>query len=110
MPSPALNLFWSPDSADLPVDHDAPLPTESQTVYYHCEEEERALMFPVDPQMARRSEDSITCTTQFVFGVKNRDGGNCVITGMPEKYCRTAHIVPYSKGNAVSSGSLVTRY
>ena len=95
-------LSWSPDSADPSVDYDAPLPTESQTVYYHCEESERDFVFPVDPHMNDYMSDSTASSAQFAFSVKERDGGKCVITGVPEMYCSAARIVPYHKGNAVS--------
>ena len=96
-------LSWSPDSADPSVDYDAPLPTESQTVYYHCEESERDFVFPVDPHMIEDDPDVFTCDPQFRFEVENRDGGKCVVTGDSPLVCSAAYIVPHDRGNAVSS-------
>ena len=103
------NLSWSPNSTDPPVDYDAPLPTESQTVYFHCDEV-RENIFPVDPHMIEDDPDVFTCDPQFRFEVEERDGGKCVVTGCPPIECRAVHIVPSYHGNAVSSVPFIVRY
>jgi hypothetical protein len=97
------DLSSSPDLPNL-VDYDAGLPVESAVLYYHTSDEERRRMFPADPNTGHTHITSSVATTrraQFRDGVAERDGRECVLSGMEETSCDAVHLLAHNKGDAV---------
>ncbi|KAJ3516063.1 hypothetical protein NLJ89_g1358 [Agrocybe chaxingu] len=95
------HLSLSPDSLVV-ADYNAVLPAESTVLYYHISDEERQKMFPVDPNITRTKIASSGATTwrdQFRDDVKERDGGMCVLTRLPQQLCDAVHLLAHSKGD-----------
>jgi hypothetical protein len=93
-------------SSDLPIamDYDAALPTQSINLYYHTSNEERQKMFPVDSNIRHtHTTSSVLTDGRALFNdmVAERDRGQCVLTGMGERYCNAIHLLAYSKGDEV---------
>lgn len=88
------------------VDYNASLPTESQSIslYYHTSDDERQIMFPIDPNIGCTNVTSSTATTrraQFCSDVAMRDGKQCVFTGLQELFCDAVHLLGHSKGDSL---------
>ncbi|KAF9473591.1 hypothetical protein BDN70DRAFT_885678 [Pholiota conissans] len=84
------------------VDYDQTmLPTTTLVLYYHTSNEERARMFPIDPNFDRTTLTSSTHTERyhpFVETVRKRDT-SCIFTNAAAEYCDAAHIIAHSKGD-----------
>ncbi|TFK17750.1 hypothetical protein FA15DRAFT_689918 [Coprinopsis marcescibilis] len=98
------DLSLRPDVLDA-VDYNASLPTESTTLYYHINDEERRRMSPADPNNVRTMTDitsSVATVRRFQFHkeVAERDGDACVLTNANPDYCDAVHLLPHSKGDA----------
>jgi len=97
------DLSSSPDSPNV-VDCNAGVPQDPAVLYYHISDKERRRMFPVDPDIGRTNITSSVATTrraQFRDDVAERDGRECVLTGLEETYCDAVHLLAHSKGDAV---------
>jgi hypothetical protein len=67
------------------VDYNTALPTNSTDLYYHVSNEEKQMMFPLDPDMFHTSITSSTTSNQmgtFWVEVAARDGQQCIWTRM----------------------------
>lgn len=97
------DLSSSSDSLNI-VDYNAGLPAESVALYYYASDDERRRMFPADPNIARTMITSSVATTrrsQFRSEVAERDGHECVLTGLNEVLCHAVHLLAHSKGDTV---------
>ena len=87
-----------------PVNYDAILPSESINLYYHTSDEERCIMFLIDPKVGCTQVTSrMGSTRRFNFRdeVVKRDGV-CILTGTSKMNCKATHLVSHSKGDTVS--------
>jgi hypothetical protein len=97
------------------VDYNAALPTKSIDLYYHTSNEEKQMMFPIDPDILHTQLTS-SATSQkrgsFRKGIIARDGRNCIWTGMGTKFCEVVHLIAHTKSDQVcyiySQSSLLT--
>jgi hypothetical protein len=98
------DLFPQQDSA-TPIVYDTPLPVSSVDLYYRVPDDEKLRMFPHDPMLTNARV--ITSTGQssrranFRNDVKQRDGDQCVLTGVVGDHCDASHLLNHSKGNLV---------
>lgn len=97
------DLFTSPDLSNI-MDYNADLPVDSVTLYYHTSDEERQMMFPIDPYFFRTGLTSgmiSPWSETFHSEVAKRDGGACVWTRVGGIFCDAVHLVAQSKGDNV---------
>lgn len=77
----------------------------SVDLYYRITDDERLHMFPLDPILTNAriitSTGESSHRVNFRNDVKQRDGGQCVLTGAIEHHCDTVHLLNHSKGNLV---------
>ena len=88
----------------VPINYDSGLSVVSIDLYYHTTNQEKRLIFPIDPKLAdTRTETSSGTSSRredFRDEVENRDEV-CVVTGVPGFLCDAAHILPHSNGDKV---------
>lgn len=87
-----------------PIDYNSDLSAVSIDLYYHTADQEKRLMFPIDPNLADTSTltSSRTSTRRdnFCWDVEDRDE-NCVLTGDPPVVCEAVHLIPQCTGDTV---------
>jgi hypothetical protein len=86
------------------VDYNAALPTNSIDLYYHTSNEEKRMMFPIDPDILHTQLTPSATSQQsdtFREVVRARDGKNCIWTGMGARFCEVVHLVAHNKSNQV---------
>ncbi|KAF9476146.1 hypothetical protein BDN70DRAFT_995893 [Pholiota conissans] len=96
------NLSTSPDALNL-VDYDAGLPSESISLYYHTDDDEKRRMFSADPGLVRTHITSSVSSIQrdhFRENVLRRDGSSCVLNGWGADLCEAVHLIAHSKDDA----------
>ncbi len=88
----------------VPIDYDSGLSAVFMDLYYHMTDQEKRLMFPIDPKLAdTRTVTSSGASTRrdgFREDVEGRDG-SCVVTGYIPFTCEAVHLLPHSKGDTV---------
>lgn len=84
------------------VDYNNVLPANSIDLYYHTSNEEKRMMFPIDPNILHTRLTPSTTSQQretFQEGVTARDGERCIWTGMGAIFCEVMHLVCHSKSD-----------
>jgi hypothetical protein len=101
------HLYTGPDRTNV-VDYNVALPlappVDSINLYYCIDDEERQMMFPIDPGFIRTQLTSTVTSTRrgpFRNEVATRDGERCVWTNEILRYCDAVHLVAHAKGNDV---------
>lgn len=82
------------------MDYNAALPTNSFDLYYHTSNEEKRMMFPIDPDILHTQLTSSSASQKrdtFREGVLARDGKICIWTGLGAKFSDVVHLVAHSK-------------
>lgn len=80
------------------VDYNADLPTNSTYLSYHVSNEEKQMMFPLDPDILHTSVTSIASSNQrerFWVEVAARDGQQCIWTRISGRCCDAVHLLSH---------------